>query len=78
MKTYKFTSVIWKEKEGYVSKCPEFGVASAGDTVEEALKNLKEVIELYIENAKELGILEEIGEIGTTERFTSLLKVAKA
>ena len=30
METYKFTSVIWKEKEGYVSKCPELGVASAG------------------------------------------------
>ena len=41
MKTYKFTSVIWKEKEGYVSKCPELGVASAGDTVEEALKKFK-------------------------------------
>jgi len=78
MKIYKFTSVIWKEKEGYVSKCPELGVASAGDTVEEALKNLKEATELYLENAKELGMLEEIDEIGTTERFTSLLEVAIA
>jgi len=62
MKTYKFTSVIWKEKEGYVSKCPELGVASAGDSVEEALQNLKEAVELYLENAKELGMLDEIEE----------------
>lgn len=77
MKTYKFTSVIWKEKEGYVSKCPELGVASAGDTVEEALQNLKEAVELYLENAKELGMLDEIEEtFGAGERFTSPLEVA--
>jgi len=77
MKTYKFTSVIWKEREGYVSKCPELGVASAGDTVEEALQNLKEAVELYLENAKELGMLDEIEEtFGAGERFTSLLEVA--
>ena len=53
-------------------------MASAGNTVEEALKNLKEAIELYLENAKELGMLEEIDEIWTTKRFTSLLEVAIA
>lgn len=77
MRVYKFTSVIWKEKEGYVSKCPELGVASAGDTVEEALKNLKEAVELYLENAKELGMLEEIEKIfESDERFTAPLEVA--
>ncbi len=54
MKTYKFTSIIWKEKEDYVSKCPELGVASCGSSIEEALENLKEAVELYIENAREL------------------------
>jgi len=29
-------------------------VASCGDTFEEAVKNLKEAVELYIENAREL------------------------
>ena len=57
MKNYKLTAVIWREKEGYVSKCPELGVASVGDSVEEAMKNLKEAVELYLENAKELGII---------------------
>jgi len=69
MKTYRFTSVIWKEKEGYVSKCPELGVASVGDTVEEALQNLKEAVELYLENAKELGLLDEIEE--TKEKYSA-------
>jgi len=55
MEEYKLTAVIWREDVGYVSKCSELGVASAGDTVEEALENLKEAVHLYLENAKELG-----------------------
>ena len=77
MKLYKFTSVIWKEETGYVSKCAELGVASAGDTVEGALKNLKEAVELYLENAAELGMLDEIEtEFKFEEKFTSPLEVS--
>jgi predicted RNase H-like HicB family nuclease len=77
MKTYKFTSVIWEEDEGYVSKCPELNVASAGDTVEEALTNLKEAVELYLENAKVLGLLRDIDrEFKTDRRFSSPFEVA--
>ena len=65
-----------KEKEGYVSKCPELGVASAGDSVEEALQNLQEAVELYIENARELGMLSEIEEIARQRKFSSTLEVA--
>ncbi|MCK4252742.1 type II toxin-antitoxin system HicB family antitoxin [candidate division WOR-3 bacterium] len=77
MKTYNFTSVIWREKEGYVSKCPELGVASCGSGVEEALRNLKEAVALYLENARELGMLRQIEtEFKYKERFTSTLEVA--
>lgn len=77
MKTYNFTSVIWREKEGYVSKCPELGVASCGSSVEEALRNLKEAVALYLENARELGMLRQIEiEFKYKERFTSTLEVA--
>jgi len=55
MRTFDFTVVVWKEKEGYVSKCPELGVASCGDSISEATSNLKEAVELYIENAEALG-----------------------
>ncbi|WP_179944076.1 type II toxin-antitoxin system HicB family antitoxin [Geoglobus ahangari] len=50
------TALVRREGYQYVSKCPELEVASCGDTIEEALENLKEAVELYIENAKELGI----------------------
>ncbi len=55
MKVLDYTSVVWKEPEGYVSKCPELGVASAGDTIPEAAENLKEAVDLYLENADVLG-----------------------
>lgn len=44
-----FTAVIYKEDELYVAECPEVGTASQGATVEEALANLKEATELYLE-----------------------------
>lgn len=39
-----------KETESYAVYCPELpGCASAGDTEEEALENIKEAIGLYLE-----------------------------
>jgi len=38
---FEYTAVVWRESEGYVSKCPELGVASCGDTLEDAVSNLK-------------------------------------
>ncbi|MGR3309685.1 MAG: type II toxin-antitoxin system HicB family antitoxin [Candidatus Brocadiales bacterium] len=77
MKAYKLTAILWKEEQGYVSKCPELGVASAGDTVEDALKNLKEASELYLEKAKALGVLKKIeGELQSEEKFTSPFEVS--
>lgn len=58
-----FSSIIRKEKEGgYVTFCPELGVYSQEETIEEAKANLTEAVELYLESAKELGILEEVLE----------------
>ena len=44
-----FTAVIHKEADIYVADCPETGTVSQGSTVEEALANLKEATELYLE-----------------------------
>ena len=46
----KYNVVIQKEVEWYVAKCLDNSVASQGKTIEEALNNLKEAIELYNEN----------------------------
>jgi predicted RNase H-like HicB family nuclease len=47
----RFTAMIYRENDGYVSLCPELDVASQGDSVEEASANLREAVELFIESA---------------------------
>jgi predicted RNase H-like HicB family nuclease len=44
-----FTAVVHREEEMYVADCPEVGTVSQGKTVEEAIANLKEATELYLE-----------------------------
>ncbi len=44
-----FTAVIHKEEDLYVAECPEVGTVSQGYTIEEAIANLKEATELYLE-----------------------------
>jgi len=44
-----FTVVVSKEDNWYIAKCIENSVASQGKTVEEAIANLKEALELYYE-----------------------------
>ena len=56
------TAVIKKGEKQFVALCPELDVVSHGYTIEEALKNLKEAVELYIE---EMGIPEGIEESDT-------------
>ncbi|WP_245529346.1 type II toxin-antitoxin system HicB family antitoxin [Methanofollis liminatans] len=56
MKRSALTAVLREEDGVYVSECPELGVATCGDTPEEALVNLKEAVEVYLENAKEPGL----------------------
>ncbi len=47
--TRVLTAVLHKEGELFVADCPEVGTVSQGATVEEALSNLKEATELYLE-----------------------------
>jgi predicted RNase H-like HicB family nuclease len=47
----RFTAIIFREKDGYASLCPELDVASQGKSVEEASANLREAVEAFIETA---------------------------
>lgn len=51
-----FTAIIRKGEKQFVALCPELDVVSQGYTIEEAVKNLKEAVSLYIE---EFGLPEE-------------------
>lgn len=49
MPVQTYTAVVHCEEEWFVAECPEVGVVSQGKTVEEAVANLKEATELYLE-----------------------------
>ena len=75
MKVFEYTAVVWRETDGYVSKCPELGVASCGDSFDKAISNLREAVELYLENAVELDLIGEVEESLTAkEKFTAHLE----
>lgn len=42
-------AVIHREEDMYVAECPEVGTTSQRTTIEDAVKNLKEATELYLE-----------------------------
>jgi len=77
MKVYHLTAVIWKEGRRYVSNCPELGVASYGATPEKARAALEEAVQLFLSNAKRLGILQDVEPaLASSSRFTTPLEVA--
>jgi len=49
-RSVEFSSVVSKEGKWYVALCPELEIASQGKSVESALENLREAIELYLED----------------------------
>ncbi len=57
------TAVLHKEEDMYVAECPEVGTFSQGKTIEEAINNLKEATELYLE---EFPLETDIKSIITT------------
>jgi predicted RNase H-like HicB family nuclease len=53
MTTKTLTAVIHKDDDMYVAECSEVGTVSQGITIEEAISNLKEATELYLEEFPE-------------------------
>ena len=68
----QFTAIIEREENMYVALCAELDIASQGETVEKARKNLKEAIKLFFEEASQ----EEIKERLHDEVFVTRLEVA--
>ena len=48
--TYRLATVITEEGKLHVARAIELGVVSQDKTVNDALKNLKEAVELYLED----------------------------
>jgi predicted RNase H-like HicB family nuclease len=47
----RFTAIIEKEDDVYVALCPELDIASQGESIEHALANLQEAVDLFLDAA---------------------------
>jgi predicted RNase H-like HicB family nuclease len=56
----QFTTRIFKEGRTFIAHALELDVSSCGGTKEKALRNLKEAVRLFLEEAERLGTLERI------------------
>ncbi|MBI4886203.1 MAG: type II toxin-antitoxin system HicB family antitoxin [Acidobacteria bacterium] len=70
--TRQLTAVIEREGDLYVALCPEMDIASQGDTVESAKKNLVEALELFFESADPTEVSRRLH----TEVFVTRVEVA--
>jgi predicted RNase H-like HicB family nuclease len=49
MTTRTLSAVVRREGRFFVAECPEVGTVSQGESLDEAIDNLKEATELYLE-----------------------------
>lgn len=59
MKSLKITIEFWKEGNLYIARSPELDMVAQGNSMGEAKGNLLKVIEIQLEEMKELGTLDE-------------------
>ena len=71
-RTQQFTAIIEQEGTGYVALCPELDIASQGNSVEEAKRNLVEALELFFEAASPSEVQTRL----RSEVFITSLEVA--
>ena len=65
------TAIIELEGDGYASLCPELDIASQGDTIEQARRNLQEALELFFETAEPSEVKRRL----RTEVHVTLMEV---
>ena len=76
MKVLDFPIVVIPEDGSFSAWCPDLDVASQGDTVEEAIANLKEAMELHVECLTSLELSELKNRRG--QRLMTSVEVALA
>ncbi len=69
---HQLTAIIEREGDGYVALSPELDIASQGDTIEDARRNLVEALELFVETADP----EEVRDRLRGEVYVTRLEVA--
>jgi len=68
----RLTAFIQREEDAYVALCPELDIASQGNSIESARRNLGEAIELFFETASP----EEVDQRLNDDVFISYVEVS--
>ena len=69
----QLTAIIEREGSGYVAVCAELDIASQGETVEDARRNLLEAVELFFETADPSEVESRLsGEVFVTRLDVAL------
>jgi predicted RNase H-like HicB family nuclease len=63
---HTLTAALHQEEDWYIAQCLEVDVASQGHTIEDALANLAEAVELYLEEVD-----DPAGHVTATPLVTS-------
>ncbi len=58
---------LYREESDYVAQCLDYDVSSFGSTEKEALANLKEALELYLEDLPESAAIPQITDVTVGE-----------
>jgi predicted RNase H-like HicB family nuclease len=62
------TAIIEREDDIYVALCPEFDIVSQGGSIEDALANLREAVDLFLQAADSREVRERRrGQIFVTQ-----------
>ena len=62
-------SIKEEPEGGYSVVCTDLDIASQGESIDEAIKNIEEAVELYIESAEEIGIMDDVlDKLGLTRK----------
>lgn len=71
----KFSVIIERDAAGYYAYCPDLpGCQSQGDSMEDAVANIKEAISLYLETLSP----EELSNLVSKEIFSTTVEVSVA
>ena len=54
------TNIFIEEDNGYVVKCPELGISSQGDTIEESEKKIKDAVCVFLNSIESIGLRDKI------------------
>lgn len=74
----KLSVVLHKEEDMYVAECLEVGTVSQGKTKKEALANLKEATELYLEEfpiRKKINIIKTTFDVSPDVKTSEIVRV---